>query len=617
MALLEVRDLQLHYETAQGTVRAVDHVSFSVPSAGQAVGLIGETGSGKTSLLLALTRMLPKNVSLLSGQVLLEGNNILDLSEERFRREIRWKRIAVVPQGVQNGFNPVIRIGEQVMERALAEASTDADAVRRETLRLLRTVGLPEGIENRYPHELSGGMKQRAAIAMALTLQPTLLLLDEPTSALDVSIQAQIMNVLKKLKWDLGISMVFISHDIALASDLCDRFVVLSHGAVREEGSAEQVLREPRDHYTRELLASVPRLRSADPSQAGQPGLPGGPPRPHGQAPPKAGRPPRPAGQTLVSAERLAIQFTVRAGFFRSRIVRAVDGVSLSVGKAETVALVGESGSGKTTLGRALLRLLAPASGTVRFDGQEVTGLRGPRLKALRRRAQAVFQDPYASISPFMNVRQIVEEPLEVHGVRGARERAEVVSHALEAVKLSPAGAFLEKHPHTLSGGQRQRVCIARALALTPQLIVADEPVSMVDASNRAEILRLLEDLQRERGISFLYITHDIASARQFADRIAVMYLGTIVEEGTAAEVAERPAHPYSQALLAAVPEPDPANRVRLRQVIPGEPPRADAVPSGCPFHPRCPRIIKGRCDVERPAAREISPGHSVACWLY
>jgi len=597
LALLEVRDLQLHYDTAQGTVRAVDHVSFSVPSTGQAVGLIGETGSGKTSVLLALTRMLPKNVSLLSGEVLLEESNVLDMSEERFRRDIRWKRIAVVPQGVQNGFNPVIRVGEQVMERALAEASADADAVREEARRLLRTVGLPEGIWNRYPHELSGGMKQRAAIAMALTMRPTLLLLDEPTSALDVSIQAQIMNVLKKLKWDLGISMVFISHDIALASDLCDRFVVLSHGSVREEGTAEQVLLEPRDRYTQELLASVPRLKRAD-----------------------RRRPARPTdsqGPALVSAERLAVRFTVRAGFFRSTIVRAVDGVSLSLGRAETVALVGESGSGKTTLGRALLRLLAPASGTVRFDGQEITRLRGAELKRLRRRAQAVFQDPYASISPFMNVRQIVEEPLEVHGVRGARERAEVVSHALEAVKLSPAGAFLEKHPHTLSGGQRQRVCIARALALTPQLIVADEPVSMVDASNRAEILRLLEDLQRERGISFLYITHDIASARQFADRIAVMYLGTIVEEGTAAEVAERPAHPYSQALLAAVPEPDPANRVRLRQVIPGEPPRADAVPSGCPFHPRCPRIIKGRCDVERPAAREISPGHSVACWLY
>ncbi len=529
-------------------------------------------GSGKTSLLLALTRMLPKNVSFLSGQVLLEGTSILDMNEERFRRDVRWKRIAVVPQGVQNGFNPVIRIGEQVVERALIEASADAAAVREEAHRLLHTVGLPEGIWNRYPHELSGGMKQRAAIAMALTMRPTLLLLDEPTSALDVSIQAQIMNVLKKLKWDFGISMVFISHDIALASDLCDRFVVLSQGSVREEGTAEQVLLEPRDRYTQELLASVPRLWEARAARAA------------GQGPQSDLE-----AHALVSAERLAIQFTVHAGLFRSRIVRAVDGVSISLGRAETVALVGESGSGKTTLGRALLRLLAPAAGTVRFDGQEITGLRGQKLKALRKRAQAVFQDPYASISPFMNVRQIVEEPLEVHGVHGARERIEAVSRALEAVKLSPAAAFLEKHPHTLSGGQRQRVCIARALALSPEFIVADEPVSMVDASNRAEILRLLEDLQRERGISFLYITHDIASARQFADRIAVMYLGTIVEEGPAAEVAERPAHPYSQALLAAVPEPDPANRIRLRQVIPGEPPRADAVPTGCPFHPRCP----------------------------
>jgi oligopeptide/dipeptide ABC transporter ATP-binding protein len=598
VALLEVRELALHYDAPTGPVRAVDGVSFTLPAPGQALGVIGETGSGKTSILLALTRMLPPNVCHFSGEVLLQGAEISRLPAETFRREVRWKRIAMVFQGAQNGFNPVVRIGEQVMERSRADGEVDARGARAKARELLASVGLPAGTAERYPHELSGGMKQRAAIAMALTMRPELLLLDEPTSALDVSVQAQIMNLLKKLKAEMGLSMLFISHDIALASDLCDRFVVMSRGTVREEGSAEQVLGEPQDEYTRQLLASVPVLRT--------PGHPSPAPGP------AAG-----AGDPLVEVRDLSVHFSVAAGFFRSRVVRAVDGVSLSIHRGETVALVGESGSGKTTLGRALLRLVRPAAGTVRFAGVDIAGLQGETLKQLRRRAQAVFQDPYASISPFMDVRTIVEEPLEVHGVRARAGRSESVLHALESVRLTPASDVAMKHPHTLSGGQRQRVCIARAIVLGPELVVADEPVSMVDASNRVEILRLLRDLQAEKGIAFLYITHDLASARQVAKRIAVMYLGTLVEEGPAGAVIDTPAHPYARALLAAVPEPDPANRHRMRDVIPGEPPRADAVPPGCPFHPRCPKFMKGRCDVERPIPREIDPGHRVACFLY
>ncbi len=444
-------------------------------------------------------------------------------------------------------------------------------------------------------------MKQRAAIAMALTMHPTLLVLDEPTSALDVSVQAQIMNVLKNLKTELGLAMIFISHDIALASDLCDRFAVMSGGRVREEGTAEDVLLRPRDEYTRQLLASVPRLSGDGTGQA------------DAAASPRTGQ----AAGPLAAVDGLSVHFSVRAGLFRSRTVRAVDGVSIRIGRAETLALVGESGSGKTTLGRALLRLVAPTAGTVTFDGADIGHIAGTLLREFRGRAQAIFQDPYASISPFMDVQQIVEEPLEIHGIQGRARRRELVLAALESVRLTPAAQVAAKHPHTLSGGQRQRVCIARAIVLGPELVVADEPVSMVDASNRAEILRLLRDLQHEKGIAFLYITHDIASARQLAERIAVMYLGTIVEEGPAAAVIDHPAHPYARALLAAVPEPDPANRLRLRDVIPGEPPRSDAVPAGCPFHTRCPQVMRGRCDVERPAPREIAPGHHVACFLF
>ncbi len=595
MAFLDVRGLSLHYDTPRGPVRAVDDVSFSLPVPGQAVGMIGETGSGKTSLVLALTRTLPRNVCRLAGEAVLDGTDIMKLSMESFRRDVRWKKIAVVFQGAQNGFNPVIRVGAQVMERALADGTVPARGARGEAEQLLRSVGLPPGTADRYPHELSGGMKQRAAIAMALTMNPSLLMLDEPTSALDVSVQAQIMNLLKKLKEELGLSMIFISHDIALASDLCDRFAVMSGGRVREEGTAEQVLLEPRDAYTQQLLANIPRLNG------------------EGMVPRAA----VPTGAPLASVEGLSVHFSARAGLFRTAVVRAVDGVSLSLRPAETLALVGESGSGKTTLGRALLRLVKPAAGAVRFDGEDIGTFDRGRLKELRRRAQAIFQDPYASISPFMDVREIVEEPLVVHGIRGQARRRELVLRALESVRLTPAGEIAAKHPHTLSGGQRQRVCIARAIVLGPALVVADEPVSMVDASNRAEILRLLRDLQAGTGIAFLYITHDIASARQVAERIAVMYLGTIVEEGPAGRVIDSPAHPYSRALLAAVPEPDPSNRARMRDVIPGEPPRADAVPAGCPFHPRCPRVMKGRCDVERPVQREIAPGHRVACFLY
>lgn len=321
--------------------------------------------------------------------------------------------------------------------------------------------------------------------------------------------------------------------------------------------------------------------------------------------------------RALVELRDLHVHFFARRGLFQRVTIRAVNGVSLALGRGETVAVVGESGSGKTTLGRASLRLVAPASGSVVFDGRDITTLGEGKLHEFRRHAQAVFQDPYSSINPYMDIGQIVEEPLVVHGAGGKRERMERVRKALEEVRLAPAEAFLTKYPHTLSGGQRQRVGIARALVLAPDYIVADEPVSMIDASSRAEILYLLRELQKRHGITFLYITHDIASARHFADRVAVMYLGSIVEEGPPASVIEGPLHPYTQALIAAVPEPDPANRLQERAVIPGEPPSPARLPAGCPFYPRCPRFMHGTCDVRTPALREVRPGHRVACWLY
>ena len=318
-----------------------------------------------------------------------------------------------------------------------------------------------------------------------------------------------------------------------------------------------------------------------------------------------------------VKTEALSVYFQARTGIFRPVTVKAVDGVSISIERGETLALVGESGSGKTSLGRAILKLIEPAAGRVFFDDNEIQDLRRREMKAFRRRAQAIFQDPYSSISPYMTVSEIIEEPLVIHRIGSSRQRRQAVLEAIELVKLEPAAEFIGKYPHNLSGGQRQRVSIARAMVLSPEFVVADEPVSMVDASNRAEILTLLRDLQHERNVTFLYITHDIANARHFSNTIGVMYLGTIVEEGAAAQVVDSPLHPYTAGLIAAVPEPDPANRDRLRPVMTGELPSAARVPTGCPFHPRCQKMIKGTCDTVRPTMRDTGSGHRVACHLY
>ena len=318
----------------------------------------------------------------------------------------------------------------------------------------------------------------------------------------------------------------------------------------------------------------------------------------------------------LVRLEDVRVCFWVRRGVFGTQAVRAVDGVTLSLKRGEVVAVVGESGSGKTTLGRASLRLVRPAGGRVLFDGQDVTALPEEELRPLRRRAQAIFQDPFSSIDPFMTVFDSVEEPLIIHGIGPAAERRARVMQALQDVRLVPPGEMSTRYPHLLSGGQRQRVGIARALVLQPDYIVADEPVSMIDASSRAELLYLLRELQERLGIAFLYITHDIATARHFAGRIAVMYLGRIVESGLTEVVVENPLHPYTRALMAAVPEPDPANRLRERPVLPGEPPSPVRVPPGCAFHPRCPNYMQGTCEVARPSLVETEPGHFVACYL-
>ncbi len=321
--------------------------------------------------------------------------------------------------------------------------------------------------------------------------------------------------------------------------------------------------------------------------------------------------------QNMLRLEDVHVHFTLRRGLFQRGVVRAVNGVSLSIAAREIVALVGESGSGKTTLGRVSLRLERPTQGRAWFNQKEISQAGESALREFRRRAQAVFQDPYSSINPYMTVAQIVEEPLIIHKIGSRAERSAQVEALLEALRLHPIREFVQKFPHQMSGGQRQRVALARALILNPDYLMADEPVSMIDASSRAEILQLMQEQQRERGMAVLYITHDIATARHYAHRIGVMYLGSLAELGPSRRIIDHPLHPYTQHLIEAVPEPDPANRHRQRQVVPGEPPSPIHLPKGCFFHPRCPKFMKGLCDAARPALKEVEPGHSVACYLY
>jgi peptide/nickel transport system ATP-binding protein len=453
-------------------------------------------------------------------------------------RGVRGERIAMVFQDPMTSFNPVYRIGRQLTEamRAHRPKATAAET-RGRAVELLGAVGLPnpERQFDRYPHELSGGMRQRAMIAMALMLEPELLIADEPTTALDVTIQAQILELLRRLNRERGLATILITHDFGVVAEIADRVLVMHEGRIVERGGLDEVFYSPRDPYTRKLLGAVVRLD---------------------QAPPL--RPPR-AESLLLEVTDLVKHFPIKRGLLVDREVdrvRAVDGVSFSVSRGETLGLVGESGSGKSTLSRSVLQLLRPTAGSVRFEGREIAGLSRRRMQPLRAQMQMVFQDPYASLNPRRRIGQIVGEPLRVQGRASGAELRRRVHELLERVGLT--SAHYDRYPHEFSGGQRQRVGIARALALEPKLVIADEPVSALDVSIRAQILDLLAELQDEFGLTYLFVAHDIGVVRHVSDRIAVMHDGKLVEQGPADQVCERPSDPYTKSLLAAVPVPDP-----------------------------------------------------------
>lgn len=554
--LLQIASLSIAFgDGREASAFAVRDLRLEVRRA-ETLALLGQSGSGKTIAALAVTRLLPPAARLAAGSVRFDGRELLALPE-RDMRLVRGRRIAMIFQEPQSSLNPVLSIGRQIGEVLRLHRGLRGRALRERTLELLDAVRIPEPRRRiaEYPHQLSGGMKQRAMIAIALAGEPELLIADEPTTALDVTIQAQILELLEELRRRTGMAVLFITHDLGVAAQVADRVAVMKDGHVVETAARDRFFAAPEHPYSRELFAALParlgRRRPGDAPGAAE----GAPQRPRsGDAGNGADRSP-PAASSLLEVRDLKVHFPIRRGVFRRQVghVAAVDGVSLTVPEGRTLALVGESGSGKTTLGRGVLQLARPTAGSVRFAGMELTQMRGAALRRLRAGLQVIFQDPYASMNPRMTIADIVDEGMRAQGIGGSyAARMARVDRLLEQVRLDPAHKY--RYPHEFSGGQRQRICIARALAVGPRLLICDEPTSSLDVSVQSQILKLLLELQERLGLSYLFITHDLGVVEYLADEVAVMYRGRLVEHGPTERVLSRPQHSYTQRLLAAVP---------------------------------------------------------------
>jgi len=660
--LIEIEDLHVQFTTSQGTVRAVEGLSYSVHP-GEMVAIVGESGSGKSVSALAVMQLLPAGSARISkGSIRFDGRELLKLSDEEMRR-IRGREIAMIFQEPMTSLNPVLRIGLQIMEPLAIHLGMDERTARARAVELLTLVGItdPESRLQQYPHQLSGGMRQRVMIAIGLSCNPKLLIADEPTTALDVTIQAQILELMKDLSRRLGVAIVIITHNLGIVARYADRVNVMYAARLVESGTAERVFARPLHPYARGLLSAVPRLdrgRSAKLSTIDgappnllsppsgcrfrprcrfaiercltEPALALGEPDHHAAChrlveiealdPPssRAQSTSKPAinGQTpgaILDVKGAKKYFPVRIGFLRPpKQVRAVDDVTINIRAGETLGLVGESGCGKSTLGRLVLRLDDPTGGEIFFESTDLARLDRDAMIAVRKKMQVIFQDPYSSLNPRMTVGQIIAEPIRVHGILPKAQISDRVAELLQLVGLFPYMAL--RYPHELSGGQRQRVGIARALAVNPRVIVCDEAVSALDVSIQGQVINLLEDLQYKLGLTYLFIAHDLAVVRHISSKVAVMYLGRIVEYAPADALFANPKHPYTRALLAAAPVPDPVvERTRPRTIIKGELPSPLNPPKGCVFHPRCP-LATQECRQGVPAARELAPGHSVAC---
>ncbi len=708
--MLEVNNLKTWLDAGKTQVRAVDGVSFAI-NRNETFALLGESGCGKSMTALSIMRLLPEAGRIVAGSVNLDGQDLLELPEIAMRT-VRGKRIAMIFQEPMTSLNPVLTVGRQIAETLYRHTALRGDAARVRVLELLDAVGIPDAQVryHDYPFQFSGGMKQRVMIAIALACEPDLLIADEPTTALDVTIQAQVLELLRKLQREHGMAVLLITHDLGVVSEMAHRVAVMYAGEMVETAERGEFFANPRHPYTRKLFASLPgAVRRGEPLEtmrgnvppldsdfvgcrfAGRcdfawrrcgeeapewsevaPGhavrchlvgsgaansplckrgaggdfsganirdtveIPPNPPLQRGEfcstrqpssqeqscvhrlalkgreaAPEQRERP-----VPLLDVCDLKIHFPIRKGLLKrvAGHVYAVDGVSLAIGCGRTLALVGESGCGKTTVGKGILQLIRPTGGSVRFAGEELTQLKGAALRARRADFQIVFQDPYSSLDPRMRIADILEEGMISLGTASPpAARQASVDSLLQQVGLSPESKY--RYPHEFSGGQRQRVAIARALAVKPKLLVCDEPTSALDVSVQAQILNLLRGLQDDLGLAYLFITHNLAVVEYFAHEVAVMYLGRIVERGSVEEVMHAPRHPYTRALLSAVPVIETGSK---REVIrlSGDLPSPSNPPRGCHFHPRCPHVMPV-CRLNYPAATGFSATHSARCYLY
>jgi len=533
--LLEVKDLAITFSTPDGPVHAVRDANFTVMP-GETVAIVGESGSGKSTSALAAIGLLAGNGRVSAGQILFDGEDIANASEKRFV-ELRGNHIGMVPQDPMSNLNPVWKIGFQVKETLKANGLA-GDNPKKRVAQVLADAGLPnpEARANQYPHEFSGGMRQRALIAIGLACRPRLLIADEPTSALDVTVQQQILDHLDTMTSELGTAVLLITHDLGLAAERAEKVVVMYKGRVVEYGPALEILRNPKHPYTQRLINSAPSLSAArgDKHEAIV----------EETSPAKA--------EPLLSVSNLTKVFDIRKGFGKKEKFTAVENVSFEIPKGTTTAVVGESGSGKSTIAQMVLNLLDSTSGEITFDGQQIGNLSEKQLFKYRRRVQPIFQDPYGSLDPMYSIYRTIEEPLRIHGIGNSASRQKKVKELLDQVSM-PA-ATMHRFPNELSGGQRQRIAIARALALQPEMIVCDEAVSALDVLVQAQVLELLDELQRDMGLTYLFITHDLAVVRQIADNVCVMERGKIVEQGSVDDIFDAPKSDYTRNLLAAIP---------------------------------------------------------------
>ena len=594
--IAKIQELRVEFQTQDGPVLGVENVSFDI-NAGETVCVVGESGSGKSVSSLSLMRLVEfGGGKIAGGHLLFERQNdpAVDLArtDQDVMRDIRGNEIGMIFQEPMTALNPVFTVGRQLTEGLRLHKNMSKAQAEARALELLTQVRIPEPARRlaQYPHELSGGMRQRVVIAMALACSPRLLIADEPTTALDVTIQAEILALIDRLKRETGTAVMFITHDMAVVAQMADRVVVMFRGNKVEEGTVEEIFENPQHPYTKALLAAVPKL-----------GEMRGKPYPEpmkllGTAE-KEIKPIKGTEETLLTVKNLTTRFPVQGGFLRRTVanVHAVEDLSFTINKGQTLSLVGESGCGKSTAGRSLLRLVEPQSGEVNLDGKDIMALDSRGLHKARLDMQMIFQDPFASLNPQMQLSDQVAEPIHNYGTLKGAELTKRIEMLFDRVELPRS--FMRRFPHELSGGQRQRVAIARALALNPKLIVADEAVSALDVSVQAQVVNLMLELQAEMGLSFLFISHDMAVVERVSHHVGVMYLGRIVEMGTRSQVFENPQHPYTQALMKAVPIADPRRRKKESEL------NFKPIPS--PIHPTS--------YVAEPSVyKTVSPGHQV-----